>query len=389
MTANSSILTSTDPTEVYLEIPPSDRAEGEDLAFSNPHSRWNAHLNRLCLSAILPWLQEEYDSRSRVYPNLTTLPSYWEFANGTAISCGGMRLVFIPGEAIDLSELRVPQEWIDIPSWIADYYLAVQVEPDEGWVRIWGYATHEQLKTTGTYDSSDRTYSLDREDLIADINVLWVARQLCPDETTQAAIAPLSSLSLVQADNLLQRLSNASEIEPQLAIPFTLWGALLEHPGWRQKLYQQRLGIKNSPSVLQWLQDGVSEMARQIGWQRLRVQPELGGARGSQTEERSEILSRQLTVADRPYELRIIPIDLERRIWRFELRNALLGGSIPIGMRLTLLSEDLQPFDNNQDIAETEVDRLYVEVAVEPGEALVWEIAPHPDDWEREILRLI
>jgi len=26
----------------------------------------------------------------------------------------------------------VPQEWVDIPEWAADYYLAVQVNPDSG-----------------------------------------------------------------------------------------------------------------------------------------------------------------------------------------------------------------------------------------------------------------
>ena len=35
--------------------------------------------------------------------------------------------MLIPSEAIDDSELEVPQEWVDIPSWAADYYLAVQI----------------------------------------------------------------------------------------------------------------------------------------------------------------------------------------------------------------------------------------------------------------------
>ncbi|PSO81051.1 MAG: hypothetical protein BRC41_15925 [Cyanobacteria bacterium QH_9_48_43] len=50
------------------------------------------------------------------------LPSFWEVVNGTAIALSGVRLVLIPSEAADLSELRVPQEWVDIPSWGGDYY---------------------------------------------------------------------------------------------------------------------------------------------------------------------------------------------------------------------------------------------------------------------------
>jgi len=37
----------------------------------------------------------------------------------------------------DLTKRMVPQEWVDIPEWAADYYLAVQVNPDSGWLRIW------------------------------------------------------------------------------------------------------------------------------------------------------------------------------------------------------------------------------------------------------------
>ena len=35
----------------------------------------------------------------------------------------------------------------------------------------------------------------------------------------------------------------------------------------------------------------------------------------------------------------------------------------------------------------TAVEQLYIEVAIAPGEGLVWEIEPIPDNYEREILR--
>ena len=50
-------------------------------------------------------------------------------------------------------------------------------------------------------------------------------------------------------------------------------------------------------------------------------------------------------------------------------------------MTLRLLSEDLQPFEHNEDRAEEESDRLYVDVRVQPGEGLVWEVEPTPDDY--------
>ena len=91
----------------------------QERGFSTDNRRWMASLNRLSLNAFLPWLQEEYAPNATVFPNLAVLPSIWEVVNGTAIDCGECGLVLIPTEAIDLSELRVPQEWVDIPSWSA------------------------------------------------------------------------------------------------------------------------------------------------------------------------------------------------------------------------------------------------------------------------------
>jgi hypothetical protein len=390
MTFESHILTLAEPTQPCLEISPRDRdrAWQQNQFFSTPASRWNGYLNQLCLSAVLPWLQEEYEPQAKVYPSISALPSYWEIVNGVAINLRGTRLILIPSETIDISEMRVPQEWIDIPSWSADYYLAVQVEPDEGWARIWGYATHQQLKTRGRYDASDRTYSLDEEDLIGDLNVLWVARQLCLEESTRTAIAPLPVLSLAQAENLLQRLGDSSVTLPRLAIPFTLWGALIEHGGWRERLYQNRLGKQEQWSVLQWFRSGVSELAQQLSWERLNLQSELAGARGSQQTSTSIVLSRQLIIDSQSYELRVLALgNPEEGMWRFELRNSALAGLIPSSFKLRLLTEDLQPFENNEDIATEAVERLYVEVAIAPGEGLVWEVEPSPENYDREILR--
>ena len=252
---------------LYLEIP--EFVQEQNQAFSTPGRVWQAHLNRMSLEAVLPWLQEE--RATKVWPSVAGLPSFWEVTNGTAIECGDIRLVLIPTTEIDLSELRVPQEWVDIPSWHADYYLAVQVNPDAGWVSIWGYATHHQLKTKGTYDESDRTYSLDESELIQDLNVLWIAQQLCLEEPLRSEIPPISALLLPQIENLLERLGNPAVTFPRLAVPFQLWAGLLEHGGWRQRFYERRQGLLNLTSVPRWLQMGISTLAEQLGWRAIEL----------------------------------------------------------------------------------------------------------------------
>ncbi|MER3477382.1 MAG: hypothetical protein C4287_13920, partial [Leptolyngbya sp. ERB_1_2] len=72
-------------------------------------------------------------------------------------------------------------------------------------------------------------------------------------------------------------------------------------------------------------------------------------------------------------------------VWRFELQST-AGALIPGGFKLRLLTEDLLPFENNEDVATNAIDCLYLEVRLAPGDALVWETEPLPESYEREIL---
>ena len=388
MTFDPALLTFAEPAHLWLEVSQTeiDRAWQRSQSFSSNRDRWNAYLNQICLNTVLDWIKQEYAPQANVW-SMATLPSIWEVVNGSAITLDKTRFVLVPTEAIDFSELRLPQEWVDIPSWAADYYLAASVDPDQGLVRIWGYATHRQIKQKASYDPQDRTYCLDEADL-QDISVLWVSRQLCPQDMTRSAIAPLPKMALAQAENLIARLGTPDIINPRLAVPFALWGALLEHGGWRQNLYHRRMGYPEQWSVLQWLSGGVSEAAKQFGWGQIGWQPSLAAARGTTQIPTEVFLSRHLTIAGQNYELRVTPKGTEQqKIWRFELRNARSGDRIPGGFRLRLLTEDLQPFDGNQDVATTATDYLFVDVVLEPGEGLVWEVEPMPENYDREILR--
>ncbi len=390
MSFDSAPLTYSNQQALHLEIPP---VTPVGAAFSTPGSRWRAELNQMTLAALLPWLHDQFGSRITVWKS-AALPSIWEFVNGTAIAVhpeaaiAELRLVLMPSEAFDTDELRVPQEWVDLPPWAADYYLAVQVNPDEGWIEVWGYTSHAWLKTRGTYDASDRTYSLAQADLIHDLTVLQVAQNLCPLETHRAAIAVIPTLELTQATNLMERLGNPNLTFPRLAVPFLLWGALLEHGGWRKRLYEQRQGIAEAWSVVNWLQTGVSNWAAQMGWQQTTLQ--LVATHGMRSLPTTG-LARSLTIAGAAYQLQIAPVrdraTPEAAVWQFELRSAEPNGTIPTGTTLRLLTEDLQPFDNNEDVAREAVERLYIDVALQPGEGLVWEVEPTPEGYDREVLR--
>ncbi|MCC5614002.1 DUF1822 family protein [Nostoc sp. CHAB 5836] len=231
-----------DPREWLSEISPAIQAQSwqQSQVYATPSSRWCAYINQICLHAFLDWISTEDFPKASVWYSFPGKPAFWEFVNGTAILLEGKRVVLIPSEAIDDTELEVPQEWVDILSWAADYYLAVQVKPDSEWVRIWGYTTHEELKSLAHYDSVDRTYCIDARHLTKDLNAFSLSYQFCRGEEMKAAVAPLPQLSTEQAKNLVQRLGNASFRFSRLAVPFKTWGALLENEQWRQRLYQQR-----------------------------------------------------------------------------------------------------------------------------------------------------
>lgn len=244
--------TTINPEQTWLEVSPEQLEETmpSQQEYSYDVARSTAFTNRLTLNAFIDWFNAEsgIDEQLKVWPSLDALPSIWEIVNGTAIQLGETRVVLIPSQEIDINEFCVPAEWVDIPSWAADYYLAVQVSPEDCWLRICGYTTHKKLKQAGLYDTIKRTYSLKQEELIEDLNVMWVARSfgcdtrsVCPLGNRKAAIKPLASLSQAQAENLLAQLSQRSSYSPRLKVDFEQWATLMENEKWRQHLYERRI----------------------------------------------------------------------------------------------------------------------------------------------------
>lgn len=266
-----------DPTEWWLDLPPPAQFAEQPHATSD--RRWNAYLNQVCLDRILSWIRSEYAAQAVGWLGRNHNSAVWDVVNGTAIVLnptqpGATRLVLIPSEAIDDAELEVPQEWVDIPSWAGDYYLAMQVNltsSDTPYLRVWGYTTHQALKATGEYDANDRTYCLSREALNRDLSTFGVTLQFCTSAQTRAAIAPLPELAPAQAEQLMQRLGTPSVRFPRLAVPFSLWGALLERQEWRQRLYQQRSSTADlagaTVNLGQWLQNRFTQHHFAAGWQ--------------------------------------------------------------------------------------------------------------------------
>ncbi|WP_179228294.1 DUF1822 family protein [Leptolyngbya ohadii] len=264
-------------TSLRLPIPEQIHADAWQQYQAMQGDRWQAYLNHICFATIRQWLIEKFGSSVRSAEPIDS-SEFWELVNGSALTISSrsdlapsaVRMVFIPSEAIDRLEFRVPQEWIDLADWAGDYYWAIEVNPDDQWIEVWGYTTHERLKIGGEYDADDRSYYLDSGELITDLNVLWTMLELGA-EVTRASVADLSPLSQTQAENLVTRLSQTTI--PRLEIPFTMWGSLLANPQWRRQLSQSRQSIPQSaivPSAIvqlgRWLQNQF-----EAGWQAIET----------------------------------------------------------------------------------------------------------------------
>jgi Protein of unknown function (DUF1822) len=375
------------PIQPWLEIPEEtqNQAWRQHQTLSTPSSRWNAYINQLALTAILEWLRQDIELGAIPTPNPTNI---WEFINGTPIKIENTRCIIIPTTAIDTSELVVPQEWVDIPYWVADYYIAAQVDIEQSIVKIYGYTTHLALKQQGQLNLNTRTYSLSSSELINDINILWASHQLCPEVETKAEITALPALELAQANNLIERLGNVSVLIPRLAIPFSAWGALLTHDGWRQRLYEKRIGLPEQRSLSQWFLHGISELASLAGWNAIGYQASVATRSINRTNTVPTSYARQLQINNALYELQIqLEGDIVEGTIKLSLQS-LSTPNIPTGFILRLLTEDLAPFPNNESITGNGTTILEITVSLEEGEGIVWEIEPTPENYEREILRL-
>ena len=233
---------------VSLDIPVASQQDGWRRSQSQytPANQWQGYLNHLCLSVSLPWLANSFKGRVQSWDLHREAASFWELVEGSIVTVGECRICLLPHTSFDRSEFRVPREWVEIPSWVADYYLAVQVDLERESMTIWGYTTHQQLQQYGCYDDLDRMYCIDADDLIQDLTILQLTEEMSLPRPPHHEIAPLKPLSPAQASNYLTDWNSDRLSVPRLEIDeddFPQWLSLLSNDLWRQQLTTRRLGL--------------------------------------------------------------------------------------------------------------------------------------------------
>jgi hypothetical protein len=235
------------PNQVWIKISEEQNRSAlewvQSYQFSNLKSEETAYLNRLCFQVMQQWLTEileDLDVTAQLRSSILEqeIPSVWDIVTGSSITIGDIRLVLVPTALTDPLEIEVPQEWVDLADWVADYYVALQLDEEEGWLKILGYVPYQTLKTQADLDPIDRTYCLDLQEVIQDLTTLWIAREISPNPSP--AVAELPPLGSNTISRLLQELSLIKDFSPRLDIPFAQWAALIRHSEWREELWRRR-----------------------------------------------------------------------------------------------------------------------------------------------------
>lgn len=349
--------------QVWIEIDPDKLAKIGSVEgnYSNDAARWRAENNFLALDAVMTWLRDKsgIEETPQVWPGQNGLAAIWEFVNGTAIALGNTRLVLIPSDTLDADEFCVPAEWVDIPQWAADYYLAIQLNPERGWLRVWGYATHQQLKYESQYDRIMRTYSLAGEQLIEDLNAMWVAREFGSDR--RVALEPTAILSSVQAETLWQQLVSPLAYSPRLTVEFCQWAAFIENPIWREELYRRRThrALPKEICLSQWLDNifeaGLSTVEALLGEPEPELKPavtfrnqdplDFRGAAKRAIDLGMRLAGHAVALAIAVKAESAQKINIRLRLYPMEK-----GATLPPGLTLSIL-------DENAEVIELEGDR--------------------------------
>lgn len=243
------------PDQLVLEFSSQQRDRAwektANLKYQDATSRWRSFLNTLCSNTITHYIQSDSNFRNsklETYAHFQDFPHLWQLINGVPITLNETRLIIIPSEETEAEELRVPQEWVDLPGWVGNYYLASRIDLENCFLRVLGFVTHEELWKQGHYDSLDKTYSLEITALTEDLSAMWVAWELSADTLPQ--VASLPKLSMTEAENLIKQNQYARASTLRLAMPFQQWGSLLLEPELRHLLYNYQLANDSSATTL-------------------------------------------------------------------------------------------------------------------------------------------
>ena len=248
----------TEQLKIKLTVDIKQKARAKVAHISNEVTRHRSYLNLIVRNTFLSWLslilEKEITDNSSLENNL----SIWEFINGNAIDIDASRIVLVPIETEDKSEIYIPEEWLKIPNWVGNYYVVVEVNLEEDYLNFWGYTSYEEIINNSELDIVNYHRNLEGEYLENDLTLISLEYEYGWEKAPQ--IEPLPFVSRQQKNNLVAQIQD--ELFPRYRLDFSQWLTIVSDDETRNHLFNYRQPINLS----QWLDQRI-ELTLSKGWQ--------------------------------------------------------------------------------------------------------------------------
>lgn len=274
------------PDQVFLEFDTTIKErvwqEIQRQSYPTDAARQNAYLNQLLVRSflgylntdVLPDFDQGIPSLPTIWPAFSERPTVWSWVSGSAIDIGPSRLVLIPTEDIHGDDVRIPREWVELPEWMGNFYLAAQVDIARGWIQVLGYATHAQVLQQSRYAEVDETYRLSTDQLTDNLAALWMTYELCqnPRLTVSTMSMDRAMVATTNArtsyEQRVSQLALTSFTLQRLALPFWDWAKVVGTADGRRLLHAHLMNVSSTQAqphnLRRWLQNSFD-----AGWHAL------------------------------------------------------------------------------------------------------------------------
>lgn len=200
-------------------------------------------LNLECMRVTKQWLEKNLGFESEYdfpYQGVLERDQFIsQLVSGFCLKVNGHKIVFIPSENLDTDSYEIPQEWVDLSNWMGSYYLPVQVDLEEQYLRLWGAISYQQLKEKGKLDRRLHYYQVEFNDVVTNLDVLWASCELESSNSAPMVVLAVSNSSIDRLVSLTR-----SEV-PRITAPFSEWAAILNSPE-QLASYQQAYSLNSS-----------------------------------------------------------------------------------------------------------------------------------------------
>jgi hypothetical protein len=213
---------------------------------NNTSRQWQTYLNALALFAFERWVEKRDDSLSVnreectvLQPEITNI-----FTVADKLKIGEFKLCVIATGSLTDEEITLPRAVVDIPEFVAHFYVLVEVLEEQECAVVRAVTTHQELmknlRNANLEVLSDWTYQ---------IPVTWFVDH--PDQLLlylrclEPEAIPLPIVPKERVDNLWRMQSELTALLPHLQIP--------ERELWEVLTWEQGTAVLTSPEILSWI----------------------------------------------------------------------------------------------------------------------------------------